>query len=253
LETDHSQMKLGKLNPVNDPDTLQLSDYLNLNVLPAAPAQYSYADNISAWGIMNNDKINNCTLAAAGHLIMEWTASNGKMITPADQDIINAYTAITGYNPATGANDDGSGAKEVLNYWRKTGIAGHLIMAYAALEPQNHQHIMQSVYLFGGCYVGLSLPTTAKTQLVWDVPPTGVQGEGAKGSWGGHVVPVVGYDANGLTIVTWGATKAMTWNFWDTYSDESYAIISIDFTTNKIAPNGFNLASLKQDLKKISS
>jgi hypothetical protein len=246
-------MKLGKLDPVNDPHTLQLSNYLNLKTLPAAPAKYAYGNNISAWGIMNNDKINNCTCAAAGHLIMEWTAANGDMVTPTDQDIINAYAAITGYNPATGANDGGSGVIEVLGYWRNTGIADHKILAYAALEPKNHQHIMQSVYLFGGCYVGLSLPTTAKTQLVWDVTATGTQGDGAKGSWGGHVVPVIGYDANGLTIVTWGAIKTMTWAFWDTYSDESYAIISLDFTTTKVAPNGFNLASLRQDLKKIAS
>nr|MCS3813381.1 hypothetical protein [Mucilaginibacter sp. X4EP1] len=246
-------MKLGKLNPVHDSDTPQLANYLNLHTLPAAPAQYSYTGDITTWGMMNNDKIGNCTCAAAGHLIMEWTASNGKMVTPTDADIISAYAAITGYNPATGANDGGAGVKEALNYWRKTGIAGHRIMGYAALEPQNHQYVMQSVYLFGGCYVGLSLPATAKTQLVWDVSATGTQGDGASGSWGGHVVPVVGYDANGLTIVTWGYTKTMTWNFWNAYCDESYAIISVDFTTNKVAPNGFDLVSLKRDLQKISS
>lgn len=149
METDHSKMKLGKLNPVHDSDTPQLANYLNLHTLPAAPEQYSYTGDISTWGMMDNDKIGNCTCAAAGHLIMEWTASNGKMVTPTDADIINAYAAITGYNPATGANDGGAGVKEALNYWRKNGIAGHRIMGYAALEPQNHQHVMQSVYLFG--------------------------------------------------------------------------------------------------------
>lgn len=252
METDHSNMKLGKLGPVDDPNTLQLSNYLNLNTLPAAPVQCVYGGDVSTWGMMDNNKICNCTCAAAGHLIMEWTATNGDMVTPTDQDIINAYAAITGYDPATGANDVGSGVKEVLDYWRKTGIAEHKILGYAALEPQNHQHIMQSVYLFGGCYVGLSLPTTAKTQLIWDVPPTGIQDDGAKGSWGGHVVPVIGYDANGLTIVTWGAIKTMTWAFWNAYSDESYAIISMDFTTTKTAPNGFDLASLEQDLTELS-
>ncbi len=253
METDHSKMKLGKSTPVDDPKTLQLADYIDQNALPAAPAQYNYGVNISTWGMMGNDKVNICTCAAAGHLIMEWTSANGEMFTPADQDIMKAYAAISGYNPVTGTGDGGAGTLDALNYWRKTGIAGHHILAYAALTPQNHQHIMQSVYLFGGCYVGLSLPLSAQNQAVWAIPAAGTSASSAKGSWGGHVVPVIGYDANGLTIVTWGITKTMTWEFWNAYCDESYAIISTDFAANDTAPNGFNLASLKQDLQKITT
>ena len=252
--TDHSGMKLGKLAPVNDPRTLQLGNYLNNKTLPVAPAECTYGSSIAAasWGMMCNNKIGNCTCAAAGHLIMEWTADEGALITPSDQDIINAYAAVSGYNPATGANDTGADVKTVLDYWRKTGIASHKILAYASLEPQNNDHIKQSVFLFGGCYVGLSLPLSAQTQLIWDVPAAGVQVNGTKGSWGGHVIPVIGYDATGLTIVTWGVTKKMTWAFWNAYCDESYALISTDFTGTKAAPNGFDLQALQQDLKLIT-
>lgn len=174
IKVDHSKMKLGKSLPVHDPRTLLLANYLT-PALPPAPAQYDYAANIgaTAWGMMANDKIGDCTCAAAGHLIMEWTDDNNALFTPPDQDIINAYAAITGYNPVTGANDNGANETDVLNYWRKTGIAAHQIMAYAALEPQNHNHIMQSVFLFGGCYIGLALPVTAQTQNVWSVPREG--------------------------------------------------------------------------------
>jgi hypothetical protein len=253
IKTDHSNMKLGKANPVHDPRTLLLANYLAPGALPPIPAQYIYATNIgaNAWGMMDNDKIGDCTCAAAGHLIMEWTDDNGQLITPADQAIINAYAAITGYNPVTGANDNGANETDVLNYWRSTGIAGHSILAYAALEPQNHNHIMESVFLFGGCYIGLALPLSAQTQNVWSVPPGGAKGKGAAGSWGGHAVPVIGYDSHGLTVITWGATKKMTWSFWNTYCDESYAIISSDFAGTKPAPNGFDLAALQADLKEI--
>jgi hypothetical protein len=252
---DHSNMKLGKSLPVHDPRTLLLSNYLDTAVLPAAPAQYMYATNIgdNAWGMMANDKIGDCTCAAAGHLIMEWTDDNGTLFTPADQDIINAYAAITGYNPTTGANDNGANEQDVLNYWRSTGIASRKILAYAALEPQNHNHIMQSVYLFGGCYIGMALPLSCQTQAVWSVPPGGPKGKGAPGSWGGHAVPVIGYDSHSLTVITWGATKKMTWSFWNAYCDESYAIISTDFAGTKPAPNGFDLAALEQDLKEVVS
>jgi hypothetical protein len=253
IKTDHSNMKLGKASPVHDPRTLLLANYLNPETLPPAPTKYVWAKNVgaSAWGMMDNDKIGDCTCAAAGHLIMEWTDDNGTLFTPPDQDIINAYAAITGYNPVTGANDNGANETDVLNYWRKTGIAGHPILAYAALEPQNHNHIMQSVFLFGGCYIGLGLPISAQTQTVWSVPPGGATGKGAPGSWGGHAVPVIAYDSHGLTVITWGATKKMTWSFWNTYCDESYAVISADFAGTKPAPNGFDLAALQADLKEI--
>jgi hypothetical protein len=254
-KTDHSGMKLGKSSPVHDPRTLMLANYLDTDALPAAPATYVYAKNIApaAWGMMDNDKIGDCTCAAAGHLIMEWTDDNGTLYTPPDQDIINAYAAITGYNPVTGANDNGAAETAVLNYWRSAGISNHKIFAYAALEPKNHNHIMLSTFLFGGCYIGVELPLSAQTQKVWSVPPGGAVGKGAPASWGGHAVPVIGYDSHGLTVITWGATKKMTWSFWNAYCDESYAIISTDFAGTNKAPNGFDFAALQQNLTQVTT
>ncbi|BAU54003.1 hypothetical protein [Mucilaginibacter gotjawali] len=252
-KTDHSNMKLGKSPAVHDPRTLLMANYLTPDALPPTPAKYVYAKNIPAngWGMMVNDKIGDCTCAAAGHLIMEWTDDNGALFTPSDQDIVNAYSAITGYNPVTGKNDNGAVETNVLNYWRKNGIAGHKIMAYASLEPKNESHIKLGTFLFGGCYIGVSLPLTAQTQKVWSVPPGGAAGRGAPGSWGGHAVCVVGYDSHGLTVITWGATKKMTWSFWNAYCDEAYVLISTDFAAGKTAPSGFDLAALQADLKLI--
>jgi len=126
-------------------------------------------------------------------------------------------------------------------------------LAYAALEPKNHNHVMLSTFLFGGCYIGMSLPLTAQKQTVWSVPPGGATGQGAPGSWGGHAVPVIGYDKHGLTVITWGATKKMTWSFWDAYCDESYALISPDFASQQSSPSGFNLAALQADLQQVTA
>jgi hypothetical protein len=206
--------------------------------------------------MMDNDQIGDCTCAAAGHLIMEWTANASKMVTPTDQDIVTAYSAITGYNPVTGANDNGAQELDVLNYWRQQGIAGHKIEAYMALEPANHTHVMDAVWIFGGCYIGLALPKSAQAQTsnkqIWSVPPSGTGGDGKPGSWGGHAVPVVAYDARSLTVVTWGALQTMTWGFWAAYCDEAYAILSPDYLEQKggqtVTPGGFNLQQLQADL-----
>lgn len=252
MTTDHSAMKLGKTHPVHDARTLSFSDYTNTTALPPAPATCCYGQTIAptGWGMMANEIVSDCTLAAAGHLIMAWTAANGAMVTPADDQIIAAYSAITGYNPVTKQNNTGSNLLNVLNYWRKSGIANHKIAAFTALQPGNHDHIRQAVYLFGGCYIGLALPASAKTQTVWAVPPGGATGQGAPNSWGGHAVPVIGYDSQYLTVVTWGITKQLTWGFWDAYCDESYCIITPDFAGAK-SPNGFKMETLQADLKKI--
>jgi hypothetical protein len=250
---DPRKLKLGKSVARHDPRALLLASYLT-PALPAPPASFDLTSKVTAWGMMDNDQIGDCTCAAAGHLIMEWTANaKGKMVTPTDKQIVAAYSAITGYNPTTGANDNGANETDVLNYWRQTGIASHKIGAYMSLEPSNHTHIMDSVYLFGGCYIGVQLPISAQAQTQnhqpWSVPPGGTTGDGKPGSWGGHAIPVMAYDARGVTVVTWGALQIMTWSFWEAYCDEAYAILSTDYLSGKkTTPQGFNLTQLQADL-----
>ena len=200
--------------------------------------------------MLGNDVLGDCTCAAAGHMIECWSANAGVEKVPTDSSIIAAYSSITGYDPHTGANDNGAVCLDVLNFWRKKGIAGSQISAYAALQPGNHDHVRQSLYLFGGVYLGLSLPLSAQTQKVWAV----VKGpRGRAGSWGGHAVPVVAYDAKGLTVVTWGMLKTMTWQFFSLYCDEAYALLSNDWLNAGKSPAGFDLAALQQDLHRVAA
>lgn len=250
---DPKKLKLGKGAARHDPRALLMASYVAPS-LPSPPPSADLTTKVNAWGMMENDQIGDCTCAAAGHLLMEWTANAGKkMFTPSDKQIVAAYSAITGYNPTTGANDNGAVEVDVLNYWRQTGIAAHKIGAYVSLEPSNHNHIMDAVYIFQGCYIGMQLPVSAQAQVQnhqpWSVPPGGATGDGKPGSWGGHAVPVVAYDARGVTVVTWGALQMMTWSFWEVYCDEAYAILSKDYLTGKkTTPQGFSVAQLNADL-----
>jgi hypothetical protein len=205
---------------------------------------------------MLNDKIGDCTCAAAGHMIEAWTqCATGTEVVPTDDQIESAYEAVSGYVPSTGAHDDGAVELDVLNYWQSTGIAGRTITAFAALEPKNQEQVRDAVYLFGGCYIGLALPASAQNQSVWSVPPGGPVGDGAPGSWGGHAVPILGYTARDLTVITWGAPLSMTWQFLDAYCDEAYAVLSQDFIdkVKKTNPNGFDFATLENDLHALGN
>ena len=113
-----------------------------------------------------------------------------------------------------------------LNRWRKEGwtigARKYSCYAFAAVHPPDMRECMSAIYLLNGINVGLSLPISAQYQEVWDIPT--VPG-GVKGSWGGHCVYIKAYDGNGLTCVTWGGLKKMTWAFFTVYCDEAYAII----------------------------
>lgn len=247
-KVDHSNMKLGKLQPKFDDRTFKLSNYITPSALPSIPKSYRYAKDIKQWGMMNNDTIGCCTIAAAGHAQMEWTDDNGSLFRPTDGQIIEAYSAITGYDPKTGENDNGAVLLDVLNYWRKDGIAGHNIEAYASIEPSNHTQVKQGIYLFGGAYVGVALPISAQTQSIWRV----VSGSGSKpNSWGGHCLFVVGFSVSYISFISWGKLMKMTWGFWNKYVDESFAVLSTDFISKSTAPNGFNLLQLQADLKAL--
>lgn len=251
---DHSRMPLGKQRARHDPRTLQLADYLKTEALPPAPPSCDWGKKIAAddWGMMLNDEIGDCTCAAAAHLVQDWTSNNGSEVTISDDEVLKAYEKLSGYDPVTKENDNGCVEIDVLNHWRKTGIGKHKFDAYVALEPRNHDHIRDSIHLFGGAYIGLALPVSAQRQTTWTVPPGGATGPGAPGSWGGHAVILTAYNPRRVTCVTWGEEKQMTWEFLDAYCDEAYALLSIkDWTPAKHNPDGFDVDALRADLEAI--
>ena len=251
--------KLGKQGVKHDARTFKLSNYmLHAAAKPHPLRRVNWINGVTNLGMMGNDNAGDCTTACLGHLIELWTLKeSGREVVIPDKQILQSYTDVTGiegaaYDPATGANDNGCNILDVLNYARKTGVGGHKISAFMSIDPKNHDEVKIAIQLFGGIDIGLALPLSAQSEVgqTWTVPTTGLTGDGAPGSWGGHCVPTVAYFADqSLTVVTWGALQQMTWEFWDAYCDEVYAIISPDWVAkNGANPQGFNLAQLQADL-----
>jgi hypothetical protein len=246
-------VKLGKNRPKFDNRTLRFGKYLTAQLLPPPPA-VDYSKPISAWPMMGNDRYGDCTCAAAGHMIEEWTANAGTEETLSDEQILAAYNHF-----AKGNADAGANMLDVLKYWRKTGIGGDKITAFAQLEPQNDNEARDAINLFGNCYIGVALPNFAVApgtdflHTPWVVPPQGPVGDAAPNPQNGHCIPAVGYDTRNLYVVTWGALKSMSWQFYDAYMDEAFAVLSNDWINKKVgtAPSGFNLAALQQDLAAV--
>ncbi len=252
----HAAMRLGKGAPKHDPRTLRFASYLT-TALPPAPPAVDWSEPVKHLGVMLNDQLGCCTCAAMGHIVQSWTADAGSEIVLPDSVILGAYEKACGYVPGDPATDNGGVELEVLNWWRKNGLGGHKIAAFSVLDPANETHIKQAIYLFGAAYIGLSLPLSAQNQDVWRVSISGTEGDPTPGSWGGHAVPVVGYDEHGLICITWGERKRMTWDYWRVYCDESYAILAqedwADAIDGEHSPSGFNYAALAADLKAVAA
>ncbi len=176
--------------------------------LPPAPVSVDWSGGIKAWGVMRNDMLGDCTCAAVGHAIQTWTKNAGVEKTIPDSAVVGLYSAVSGYTPANPASDQGAVETDVLTYWLKHRVDGHPLDGFVALQPKDIRDVKDAIWLFGGVYTGLALPVSAQAQDVWVVPPQGLVGDGAAGSWGGHAVYVVAYDSRGLTCITWGALEA---------------------------------------------
>jgi hypothetical protein len=242
---------LGKLPVRTDVRTLSLARYVDQLVLPPPPRTFAETAKVGSWPLYANDRIGDCTTAAAGHMIEAWTAAvRGQAVVLTDEDVLDAFEHVKRVDPLTG--EEGAVELEVLQYWRKHGIGEHRIGAFARVSVHNRRLVETGAWLFGGLYIGLQLPLTAQQQDVWDWTGS-LAGDAKPGSWGGHAVDVVAYDGRGVTVVTWGRLKQMTWEFWDRYCDEAYAILSEDFLAGGKAPNGFDLAALKADLALVTA
>jgi hypothetical protein len=220
-------------------------------VLPAPPVAFDLSRRVIEWPMYANDRIGDCTTAAAAHMIEAWTAAGrGQAVELPEVAVLDAFEHVKRIDPVTG--EEGAVELEVLRYWRKTGIGGHRIGAYARVAVHDRRLVQTAAWLFGGLYIGLQMPLVAQVQPVWDWTGS-LSGPALPGSWGGHAVDVVRYDQNGLTVVTWGRLQELTWSFWGRYCDEAYCILSDDFLKQGTAPNGFDLAALEADLALVTA
>jgi hypothetical protein len=194
---------------------------------PAAPpASCLYADPAITWDMLGNATVGDCTCAEAGHQVNQLTwYGSGTEVKPTTAQVLAFYSAITGYNPKDPSTDTGAYVQDVLAYWRKNGLIGHKIVAYAAVDVANVTEVKQAIALFGSLNVGLNFPSSAMDQFNagqdWDV----VKGATIEG---GHCVMVLGYDAAGLDLITWGKRIRMTWAFWKKYVDEAWIVLDQD-------------------------
>jgi len=240
---------LAALAPRKSPSSsrpLQLSRYLAS--VPPSPLKVYWEYKVPAdqWNMFGNDSIGDCTCACIAHTLMCATIHTGSMVVPTVEEVVAAYSAITGYVPGDPSTDQGAAIPDVLEYWRKTGIAGHQILAWAEVDQTNIEEVRQAIWLFGGVNVGISVYQSMEEQFdqgkAWDQP----SGQ----NLGGHSVPLFGYGRDGCTCVTWAKLQQMGWGTFSKICSEAYAVVTQDWVDKLSGKSysGFDISQLLADL-----
>jgi hypothetical protein len=211
----------------------------------------------NGFGMMLNDTLGDCTVAAVGHAIQLLTGVDGTVVTPTDAQVLTMYEA-SGYVPGDPDTDQGWLIQSALKYWQKTGLAGHKIGAFVSIDPSNELHVDLALEIFGFVNIGIYLPASAQNQnLLWSVPTTGIGGDGEPGSWGGHSIVIHKRCETPVyrrSVITWGQPEwHITPNAWEAYVDEAWTGFTTDWLRNGKSPSGFDKATLLADLKNVST
>lgn len=246
------QFKLGKKPARQDAIQFKLSDYVSA-ALPAAPKKYGHQSLEKSWGMLGNDKYGDCVWAGAGHEHMLWNLEGQRNYSVTTANVLEGYSAVTGFNPDKSDTDQGTDMEEAAKWRRKIGLQDsvngrHKLGAYLDVPVGNIDVIKQAAYLFSAVGIGIQFPNSAMTQFdngkPWTVVKSTIEG--------GHYVPVVGYDSKYIYVITWGKVQPCTYAFIKKYMDEGIVYLDSEFlnTTGK-SLEGFDLATLQSDLKML--
>jgi hypothetical protein len=252
------KLKYGKLPHVPTGECyMMLGDYLDYSVLPPLPASFGVnrCAKIAKIGMLANDKVGDCTVAAMVHMFMLWIA-NAQGVDPSalftDKITLAVYSAITGYDPNIPQSDRGAQMQDVCNYFINTGVKDvngklHKLAAKIKIDVTNWQEVKYAEYLFESVYMGIQVPDTAQAQFWAGEPWTYEPGSAFEG---GHAIPGFAWDNSEEYdyVLTWGAIQKATYGFMQACLIEGWVVLSQEMLNSQgVTVEGLNWAQLQSD------
>jgi hypothetical protein len=258
---EEANYKLGRTKRGFDARIPHYSALIAGQKLPIFPAAHDWSAGMPGQlGMMLNDTLGDCTCAAVYHARQVWSFNNGSMVTEPDGDVELLYERACGYKPRQGGEGPGGNEQKVLGYLLKKGApvgpkgaAVDKISAFVEMDPRNLEDVKRGIFACGLAYIGFNVPKYLVPQpggtwpSVWTIEP-----RGDSTSVGGHAVILVGYDAEGAKLVSWGSYYRMTWDFFAAFVDEVYAIADDEWFKGHAAdPLGQTLPQLVALMKAL--
>jgi hypothetical protein len=251
------RMKLGRKRNSGAPRVRLTANHVPPAYTPPATLDRYSAVPAATIGMDGNDNVGDCTCADVDHELksVEVCAGNAEVHSTA-AEVLAAYSAITGYNPADPSTDQGAEMQSVRSYWQKTGfrLGGtvHKILLFAEVKPSDLNAVKWTLDEFGAVGIGIDLPNAAMDQFnsgqPWDVVPD----DG--GIDGGHAVAIVGYDKDYVWLYTWGALIKATWAWWAKYVVEVWVAFTAEVVNAKSGSSatGQTLYQLGQQMASLT-
>ena len=193
--------------------------------------------------MFGNDRIGDCTCVAAHQMVQTWSANTDtKDYRPVARDVILTYSRPDRINRRTGEHRrrrQHAGRAEVVapprpEHWPRA------IDAFAAVDTDDvkESRCHRRSTVFGGVYLGFALPEYVESKPRWHMADSpGGQAARAYG-FGGHAVFGCAYDADGITVISWGRRTHVDWAFLHRYLDEAYACLDDFGSTATVAFTG---------------
>lgn len=253
-----SDRKLGRADRGHDPRVPHLSALLAGLDLPPPPDSQDWTRGMpDQLGMMVNDRLNCCSIAAFYHAMQVWSFNAaGAMETEADSDIEALYCAVSGYTPSAPPPGPICNEQQVLTHIHTIGApigadgkGLNKIAAFVEVDPRNTDDVKRTIVDCGVAYIGFGVP-----RYLLSFPPVWDLQSGADDTVvGGHAAILAGYDANGAKVISGGQIYTMTWPFFGKYVDEVYALADSTWIEAKgTTPGGISLAALEKQMKAIT-
>jgi len=248
--------KLGLTEAPDDRPKLWWHRYVDPIDVHIPDGPLGHADKVADWGMLANDRAGDCAWAMAAHEVMVLNAANSRSVQFTDDDVLSDYAAGTGYDPKTGANDNGTNMFQLYMYRKNIGVVDHAkvrhrIQAFLEITPDKIEEVAAGVYMFGSVGIGIRVYDWMEEQFQAGEPWSPQRGGKFKG---GHAIPVVGRKANGnYVVVTWGTLQEITPEFYLRYTTSAFVGVTQDYLTGDKTPEGLDSAKLIMDLPKIDN
>lgn len=232
--------KLGKLAAVKPAGLHHLASYQS-TPFPEGPEEIP-VPTVDDWRMLANDHYGNCTFAGIVHARM----ANADVLeipytAPSDDEVVKEYLEFTN------GEDKGAVVADLLKHWQTKEVFDCQLKAYAPSDKADFVELKSIIAALGFAYVGVQLPVTYADQFRANQPWTLTGTPADNNLVGGHCIILVGYNKDYVYSITWGKVQAMTWEWLQSYLEESWALITPE-VVEKGKYGSLDLDRLLQDI-----
>jgi hypothetical protein len=243
-----SGRRLGLRQPKNAP-RLRMSRLLSVTApLPEHPAAADHLSLVEEWGLYANDQFGDCgPVSVANDIKLATKYLTGTQVDVSLDDVFDLYrrSGNPGFDPKTGADDNGVDMQTMLEALLEGGIAGMKPVAFASVDHTSRDMVDTCISIFGSVLFGAMLDTAQMHQTddgLWDFV--------LSAPWGGHAF-LGGRYFNGQEartgVVTWGEVVDATDAFLDKQLLEAWVVIWPWHLNSKAFQEGVDIQALKED------